>query len=113
MLSCSLLGTKKVTRVVSFKSFCSEEYHLTDSLDVEDSIFEREVCAWIMEEFPDVCSMSGESDAEQVQDYLTKFPDSIDKIIDSVFAFIKAEKVTHYISSITLGAIQYSVNTTS
>lgn len=105
-------GTKKVTRVVSFKSFCSEEYHLTDSLDVEDSIFEREVCAWIMEEFPDVCSMSGESDAEQVQDYLTKFPDSIDKIIDSVFAFIKAEKVTHYISSITLGAIQYSVNTT-
>ena len=85
---------------------------MPDSLDVEDSIFEREVCAWIMEELPDICSMSGRSDAERVQDYLTKFPDSVDRIIDSVFAFIKAEKVTHYISSITLGAMQYSVNTT-
>lgn len=104
-------GRKVITRDVSFKPFYSKEYHSASSPDVEDSSFEREVCEWIVKQFPDASAMPGKTDAERVQAYLGKFPDMVDEVIETTYVFIKTERLTHYISSISLGAAEYSVST--
>ncbi len=105
-----LLGEKTTVREVAFKPFCSNEYHDTSSVDVEDSKFENELCKYLVQEIPDIARYPGNTDAEKVQVYLLETTNK-SYAIDKVYLFVKTEKITHYISSISLGASKYSVST--
>jgi hypothetical protein len=102
-------GEKAVTRIVSFKPFCSREYHPVGAPEVTDSTFERELCEWLSQQIPAILSMPGNSLADRVQMYLMEFTDKVEEVQHETYLFIKSEKVTHYVSSIYLGAAEYSV----
>ena len=106
-------GERVITRTVAFKPFCSREYHDESSLEVEDSNFERDLGEWLVQEIPAIRSMPGNLTIDRLQMYLMEFPDKVDEVVEKAYTFIKTEKVTHYISAISLGGSEYSVSTTT
>ena len=106
-------GEKSITRIVSFKPFSSRDYHAATSPDVEDSNFEGDLCEWLVQEIPNIRSMPGRVDGDRLQMFLMEFPDRVEEVVEKIYVFIKTEKLTHYISSISLGAVEYSVSTTT
>lgn len=96
-------------RTISFKPFCSREYHPVGAPEVMDSTFERELCEWLTKQIPGVLSMPGEFYSDRLHMYLMEFPDREKDVVQEAYIFIKTEKVTHYVSAITLGAAEYSV----
>lgn len=108
-----LLGERVVTRTVSFKPFCSREYHPVDSIEVTDSSFDRELCEWLTQQIPRIRSMPGKTGADKLEMYLMEFPGEFNEVVEKAYIFVKTENVTHYVSSISLGAAEYSVSTTT
>lgn len=102
-----------VTRVISFKPFSSREYQPAGALESRDSNFESDLYEWLIQEIPKIRLMPGKTDAERTQMYLMEFPEQHDEIVEKAYIFIKTEKVTHYVSGISLGAAEYSVSTTT
>ena len=97
-------------RTVSFKPFCSREYHPVGAPEVTDSTFERELCEWLTQQIPGILSMPGGSHSDRLHMYLMEFPDKEKAVVQEAYIFVKTEKVTHYISAISLGAAEYSVS---
>lgn len=81
--------------------------------EVTDSNFERELCEWLTQQIPEILSMPGTSLADRLHMYLMEFPDKVNDVVEKAYIFIKTEKVTHYVSSISLGAAEYSVSTST
>ena len=63
-----------ITRIVSFKSFYSEEYQKEGDAP-KDTILEEELAKWIMENMPGIQAMAGFTAAEKVNKYLHDFPE--------------------------------------
>lgn len=78
-----------------------------------DSSFERELCEWLTQQIPEILSMPGTSLADRLHMYLMEFPDKVNDIVEKAYIFIKTERVTHYVSSVSLGAAEYSVSTST
>ena len=100
-----------VTRCVSFKPFCSPEYHNEGELP-EDSCLETELCKWIVKQIPDIKGMPGHTLSDKVQNHLLEFPVDFEDVVEAAYLFVKTEKVTHYIQAVDLGAARYSISTT-
>ena len=102
-----------ITRSISFKPFCSKDYHKLDSQLVEDSRFEEKLCESIITEIPAIKYKSGTTSAEKVQNYLQESGEKErEEVSDKVYLFIKSEEITHYVSAIDLGAAIYSISNT-
>lgn len=108
-----LIGEKMVIRNVSFKPFCSRDYHDGISREVRDCSFESELCEWIASQFPAVNKFPGNSPAERIQAYLNQTSDQFESMVHQVYLFVKTEGVTHYVSALSLGAAMYSVSVTN
>lgn len=107
-------GEKVITRRVFFKT--SNEYYCnTDYPGVNDSQFEENLCQLIIKKIPDIAKAVDEKAeaATRVESYILDQPECFNRVLGEVYRFIKAEKITHYISTIVLGATSYSVSITS
>ena len=104
-LILSLSGDKKTTRIVSFKPYGSEEY------GTEDSHFEEKLCEQLCKKVEAIPKTEGKSASECVQEYLKDDnAKRFQEVWEEAHLFIKNEKLTHYISSISLGAAEYSMH---
>lgn len=84
-----------------------------DAVEVTDSSFDRELCEWLIQQIPSISSMPGETSADKLNMYLTEYPGEFNAVVEKAYIFVKTERVTHYVSSISLGASEYSVSTTT
>ena len=100
---------ERITRIVSVKSFYSEEYQKEGDAP-KDTILEEELAKWIMENMPGIQAMAGFTAAEKVEKYLHDFPEDFKLAVDAVYLFVMTEKVTHYIQAVDLGASKYSLS---
>ena len=103
-----MIGEKVITRCVSFKPYCYEEEEQSPA-GRNDSPFEEELSSRLVHQLPAIAEHTGNTNADKVQAYLDNNPDEFWQVVAKVHAFIKAEKVTHYVSAIDLGAAAYSI----
>ena len=77
----------------------------------EDSHFEEKLCEQLCKKVEAIPKTEGKSASECVQEYLKDDnAKRFQEVWEAVHNFIKHEKLTHYISSISLGAAEYSMH---
>ena len=130
-------GTKVKTRTISFRVDCNDlpaftsthnsssnklpspqtgEPHLPQSIDSDEPFndFEKSLYSWILKR------IHGRQENEELPkktlaQYLQSHPDSseLNEIMKDCKLFVKNLGITHYISSIELGALEYNVSTSN
>lgn len=82
----------------------------TDGMAEPESDFEREFCKWFMKEFPSSASEPGDTCEEKVHSFLLHSKSKYEDILKRVYWYVSTHKLTHYVSSMVLGAAKYSVS---
>lgn len=108
-----MIGQKVITRCAAFKPYCPSDGNTSPKRNENESTFEEDLCHWLVQQIPAIDSQptaSASSAADKVQSYLKDNLDGFWEVVGKVHLFIKAAKVTHYISAIDLGAAAYSIS---
>ena len=117
---CRVVGTKVLNRTISFKDHCIDSKH-----HLESDSFETQLCKWIMRKADDdephdknasaALQMAKLKEERPHESLILQFKQlSIrdkEKIVEYCTKFINQFRVTHYVSSIQLGASGYEVLT--
>lgn len=92
----TIIGEVDFTHKVKFKKLSPE---------TSDSDFEEKLCKYIISECPDVGNATAgtDGDANKVVQYLRRFPDETNRVVDCAYKYIHDKSTTHYISAICLG----------
>ena len=98
------VGDKKITRGIAFKP--------PELAEADENTFIKELCSRLAEEFPRISSQPKDVGASVIEGFLQK-SDDLSDYIGETYRFIADKKITHYISSINLGAAVYDEATST
>lgn len=130
-LTTKIVGHKVVNRTISFRLDVMESPTCTnppppskpeaackENNKDDDQSFEEIISRWILNRIrfhsPDQLNALTDNPINQLSDFIEKNDeDTAAKIVEDCADFIKEYGITHYVSSITLGALEHTVMTES